>query len=66
MTESVVEITTKFREKALLVPQYVGDEEMRKTRYHDMLRADIQKHVSYSAYRTLDDMKRERGRGRLI
>lgn len=54
--ESVVEITTKFRERALLVPQYVGDEEMRKTRYHDMLRADIMEHVSYSACPTLESM----------
>lgn len=27
-TETVAEITTKFRERALLVPQYAGDEEM--------------------------------------
>ena len=39
--EIVVEITTKFRERALLVPQYAGVEEMRKTHYHDMLRDDI-------------------------
>ena len=37
-TETVVEITAKFRERALLVPQYATYEEMRKTRYHDMLR----------------------------
>ena len=49
--ESVAEITAKFRERALLVPQYAGDEEMRKTRYHYMLRADIREHVSYSASR---------------
>nr|KAJ0215759.1 hypothetical protein LSAT_V11C300149170 [Lactuca sativa] len=33
-----------------------GDEEMRKTRYHDMLRADIWKHVRYSACPTLEDI----------
>ena len=37
-------------------PQYVGDEEMKKTQYHDMLRADIRKYVSYSACLALDDM----------
>ena len=55
-TESVAEITAKFRERALLVPRYAGDKEMRKTRYYDMLRADIRKHVSYSACPTLEDM----------
>ena len=54
--ESVVKVTTKFRERPLLVPQYAGDEEMKKTRYHDMLRADIRKYVSYLAHWTLDDM----------
>ena len=55
-TETVAEITAKFRERALLVPQYAGDEDMRRTRYHDMLRADIREHVSFSAYPTLDSM----------
>ena len=54
--ELVAEITAKFRERALLVPQYAGDKEMKKTWYHDMLRVDIQKYVSYSACPTLDDM----------
>ena len=45
-TETVAEITAKFRERSLLVPQYAGDEEMKKTGYHDMLRADIQKYVN--------------------
>ena len=35
--ESVAEITTKFRERALLVPQYASDEEMRNTRYYDFV-----------------------------
>ena len=55
-TEIVVEITTKFRERALLVPQYAGDEDMRRTRYHNMLQVDIREHVSFSAYPTLDSM----------
>ena len=55
-TESVAEITAKFRERASLVPQYAGDDEMRKNKYHDMLRDDIRKHVSYSACLTLEDM----------
>ena len=29
-TETVAEITAKFKERALLVPQYVADEEMKK------------------------------------
>ena len=55
-TETMADITAKFRERALLVPRYVGDEEMQKTRYHDMLRADIREHVSYSACPTLESM----------
>nr|KAJ0216168.1 hypothetical protein LSAT_V11C300131450 [Lactuca sativa] len=46
-TESVAEITAKFWERALLVPQYAGDDEMQRTRYHDMLRAEIREHVSF-------------------
>lgn len=34
-------ITVKFREWSLWVLQYAVDEEMQKTRYHDMLRDDI-------------------------
>ena len=55
-TDTVAEITAKFRERALLVPQYAGDEDMRRTRYHDMLRADIREHVSFSACPTLNSM----------
>lgn len=36
-TETMAEITAKFQERAVLVPQYAGDEDMRRTRYHDML-----------------------------
>ena len=55
-TETVAEITAKFRERALLVPQYVTDEEMKKARYHEMLRADIREFVSRSDCKTLEDM----------
>lgn len=39
--ETMAEITDKFRERDLLVPQYVAHEEAKKTRYHDILRDDI-------------------------
>ena len=55
-TELVGEITTKFKERTLLVPQYASDEGMKKSQYYDMLRADIWKYVSYSTCPTLDDM----------
>ena len=55
-TEIVVEITAKFRERALLVPQYVANEEMKKTRYHSMLRDDIHDFLSFSGCKTLNDM----------
>lgn len=45
-----------FCEMALLVLQYVTDEEMKKARYHDMLRSDIREFVSISSCRTLEDM----------
>ena len=60
----MAEITAKFRERALLVPQYATDEEMKKARYHEMLRSDIRQFVSRSSCKTLDDMiarARERG-----
>ena len=45
------------------MPQYAGDEDMRRTRYHDMLRADIREHVSFSACPNLESMiARERNR----
>ena len=37
MAEIMSEITAKFREKDLLVPQYAADKETNNTRYHDML-----------------------------
>lgn len=52
----MAEITPKFRERVLLVLQYVADGEIKKTRYHDMLRNDIIKFVSMSGCWTLEDM----------
>ncbi|XP_042752697.1 zinc finger BED domain-containing protein RICESLEEPER 2-like [Lactuca sativa] len=54
--KSIAEITAKFRERALLVLQYVADEEMMKTRYHAMMRDDIWEFVSFSGCKTLNDM----------
>lgn len=53
-TKIVVEITFKFRERALLVPQYVVNEQIKKMRYHDMLIDDIIDFVSISGCRTLE------------
>lgn len=39
-----------------MVPQYVADEDMRKTRYHDILRDDIREFVSISSHGTSEDM----------
>ena len=38
------------------MPQYARDEDMRRTHYHDMLRADIWEHDSFSACPTMDSM----------
>lgn len=46
--EIVVEIIAQFQERDLLVLQYVTKKEMRKMRYHDMLRDNIQEFVSMS------------------
>lgn len=54
VTETMAKITTKFKERDLLVLQYVVEEEMNKTRYHDMLMDGII--VSMSGCRTLDGM----------
>ena len=52
----MAEITAKFRERSLLVPQYAANEKMGKTRYHDMLREDIKEFVSFLGCKTLNDM----------
>lgn len=52
----MAEITTKFRERALLVSQYAANEEMKKTRYRDILRDTIRDFVSFSGRKTLNDM----------
>ena len=60
-TKSVAEITAKFKERDLLVPQYAADEEMKKAHYHEMLQSDIGQFVSQSSCKTLDDIRaRER------
>ena len=41
-TEFVAEITTMFHERDFLVPHYVAQEEIKKARYHDMLKHEIQ------------------------
>lgn len=50
-TKIVVEITAKFRERTLMVPQYASDEVMKKTWYHDMPREDIKEFVSFQLVR---------------
>ena len=55
-TETVAEITAKFKERALLVPQYTADKDMKKTKYHDTMRDDIREFVSMSSCKTLVDM----------
>ena len=55
-TKTVAEITAKFRERALLIPQYETDENMRRTRYHSMLRDDIREFVSFTGCKTLNEM----------
>ena len=55
--ETVAEITAIFHDRELLVPQYVADEEMKKERYHEMLRSNIRMFVSRSSCKKLDDMK---------
>ena len=55
-TKTVEEIIAKFRERVMLVPHYVADEEINKTRYHDLLRDDIKDFMSFSRCKTLNDM----------
>ena len=55
-TKTVAEITAKFRERGLLVPHYATDKDMKKVRYHDMLRDDIREFVSLLGFKTLNDM----------
>ena len=52
----MAEITAKFRERTLLFPQYVADEEMMKSRYHETLRSDISEFVSRYSCKMLEDM----------
>ena len=52
----MAEITAKFRERALLIHQYATDEDMRRTRYHSMLRDDIGELVSCTGCKTWNEM----------
>ena len=54
-TEIMAEITTMFRERDLLVPQYVVDKEIKKERYHDMMKDEIREFVSMSSCWTLEE-----------
>lgn len=54
--DTVAEMTTEFKERALQVPQYVTNEEWKKTRYHDMLRDGIGEFVNVSRCKTLEEM----------
>nr|KAJ0188621.1 hypothetical protein LSAT_V11C900471890 [Lactuca sativa] len=51
--ETMVEINAKFWERALLVPLYAANEEMR---YHSMKRDDIREFVSFSGCKTVIEM----------
>ena len=64
--ETVAKINAKFQERALLVPQYAADEEMKKTRYHDMLRDDIREFVIFSGCKTLKSVRARRSGPRLL
>lgn len=48
-TKIVAEIIAKCMERALLVLQYVVDEEMKKMHYHDMLKDKIREFISFRA-----------------
>lgn len=52
----MVDISAMFRDRALLVLQYVVDEKIKKMRYLNMLRDKIWEFVSVSSCRTLEDM----------
>lgn len=56
MTEAVIEMTRKFTEMALFCPQYVGNEEMKITRYTDMLRTEIREFMATTKHKTLADL----------
>lgn len=45
-----------LRERNLMVLQYSTYEEMKKTRYHNILREDITEFIRFLACQTLEDM----------
>lgn len=52
----MAEITIKFQERALFIPQYAAEEDMKKLRYHDMLAVDIKEFVFFLGCQTKNDM----------
>ena len=55
-TKIVVEIIFKLMDRALYVSQYAIKEEMKKTKYNDMLRYGISEFVNFLACWILEDM----------
>jgi hypothetical protein len=55
-SESVTEITRRFREMAFFCPEYVAIEPMKITRYFSMLRTDIREIVINMEYDTLESL----------
>lgn len=55
-TKMVAEISAQFMERSLLILKYTMDKEMKKTRYHSMLRNDIREFVIFLTCYTLEDM----------
>lgn len=54
--ETMEEITVKFRERVLLIPKYVTVNEVKKKRYHDMLRVEIREFINALRYQMLENM----------
>ena len=55
-TKSVTEMTSKFSEMALFFPQYATSDDMKMTRYADMLRTEIREFVNATQFTTLSAM----------
>lgn len=56
MMMAMADMTTRFRERGLLVPQCVMYEEMKMKRCHNMLCDNIREFVIMLGCRTLEDM----------
>lgn len=55
-SETVKEMNRKFTEMALFCPQYAASEEMKMSRYKDMLRTEIREFISTAQYASLSAM----------